>query len=115
MHQAAVSDRGQQGGKRKIEAQHAGSQVTIPDGNGMARAEGDIVKHAAILTQRELAIGPSVKVIKNRPRQPATSQGPEIVDTDNVGRSHRARRSGHLLSRITSFTKTRDYTEEGSL
>ncbi len=71
----------------------------------MTRAEGDVIEHAAILTQRDFAIGAAVQVIKNRPRKPLLGQGPEIVNTDDMGRCDFTCRSGHLLFRTAAAPK----------
>ena len=61
----------------------------------MARAKGNVVEDAAVLAKRDFTIGAAIQVIENRPWKPATSQGPEIVNTNDVGRCYRTCRSSH--------------------
>jgi len=67
MHQAAIADWSEHGGERNVEAQDAGSQIALGQGHGMTGTEGNVIEDAAILAQRDLAIGAAVQVVKNRP------------------------------------------------
>jgi len=66
----------------------------------VAWAEGDVVEDAAVLAERHFSVGASVKVIEDRPGKAATSQGPEIAYTDDMGRCHCTFRSGHFLDLV---------------
>jgi hypothetical protein len=89
MHQAAVAHRSQQRGERHLNAQDACPHITIGHRDRMTRPERDVIKDPAILSKRDLAISAAVQVIKNRFRQSAPRQGPEIMNTDDP-------RGGHL-------------------
>src|SRR5260370_123404 len=67
VHQAAVADRSEHEWESEIEAENAGAQVAIGDGDRMARAEGDVVIDAAILAERDFAFGAPIKVVEDGP------------------------------------------------
>src|SRR5213596_2643591 len=66
----------------------------------MARPECHILKGAAILAKRNLALGTAVQIVKNCFRHSATRQRPEILDANNPGGCDFAGRSrSHFKSR----------------
>src|SRR5438477_8775267 len=66
----------------------------------MARPECHILKGAAILAKRNLALGAAVQIVKNGFRHSATRQRPEILDANNPGGCDFAGRSrSHFKSR----------------
>jgi len=52
----------------------------------MARSEGNILKSAPIFAKRNLVFCAAIQVIENNFRQPATSQGSEILYVDDPWR-----------------------------
>jgi hypothetical protein len=65
----------------------------------MARPECHILKGAAILAKRNLALGPAVQIVKNGFRHSATRQRPEILDANNPGDAT-LRDALELISRV---------------
>ena len=61
----------------------------------MARTERYVIEDTAVLAKGDLAVSAAVEVIKNWPGESATSQRPEVINTDDVGRCHSAFRSSH--------------------
>ena len=66
----------------------------------MAWAKGDIVEYTAVLAESDFSVGATVKVIEDWPGKAATSQRPEITNTDDAGRCYCAFRSGHFLNPV---------------
>jgi hypothetical protein len=85
MHEPAVPDRCEQERKSKIEPQDSRSQVTLRDGDRMPRPKGDIVKYPAILAERYLAFGATIKVVEDWFRHPLAGEGPEVLDANHPG------------------------------
>jgi hypothetical protein len=90
MHQAAVAHGSKQGGEGKLEAQDAGAQIAVRHRYCMTRSEGDVMKCTAVLSECDLAFCTAVQVVENGLRQPATGQGPEILDANDAWRCHGA-------------------------
>src|SRR5260370_27968605 len=82
VHQAAVADRSEHEWESEIEAENAGAQVAIGDGDRMARAEGDVVVDTAIFAEGELTLGAALEVIKNSPGHSALLPHAQICDDD---------------------------------
>jgi hypothetical protein len=95
MHEPAVAYRGKQCRERDVEAQDSGSQIAIGEGHCVARTERYVIEDAAVFAQGNLAVSAAVEVVKNWPWEPATSQRPEVINADDVGRCHSAFRSSH--------------------
>src|SRR5260370_34002735 len=76
VHQAAVADRSEHEWESEIEAENAGAQVAIGDGDRMARAEGDVVVDTAVFAEGDLALGAVIEAIKSCPGHTALAQGP---------------------------------------
>jgi hypothetical protein len=72
----------------------------------MTRPECYILKDAAILAKRDLALGTAVQIIKNSFRHSATRQGPEILDTNDPGGCDLAGRSGSHFGAARESGKT---------
>src|SRR4029077_16715383 len=53
---AAVTDRRQESGKRKIAAQDTSAQIAVRDRYGLARAESDFLKGPTIFAQRDFVL-----------------------------------------------------------
>jgi hypothetical protein len=66
----------------------------------VAWAKCDVIEDPAVLAERDFSVGTSVKVIENWPGKAATSQGPEVANTDDVGRCYCTFRSGHFLNPV---------------
>jgi len=105
VHKTAVADGSEQEWESKIEAEHAGSQRAIRECNGVARAEGDVVVHAAIFAEGDLTFGAAIEVIKNRPGHAALGQGAEICDADHAGRGDGAGGSSHSVMAVPGVVK----------
>jgi hypothetical protein len=88
MHQPAISDRREQDGKRKIEAENAGAQIAIREGNGVARAKSNVVEDAAVFAERNLTFGAAIEVVKYGLRHSLAGDGAEVLDANNPGRCH---------------------------
>jgi hypothetical protein len=86
VHEAAVADRSEQEWESEIEAENAGAQVAIADGDRMAGAESDVLIDAAIFAKSDLAFGAAVEVIKNRSGHAALGEGAEVCNADYAGR-----------------------------
>jgi hypothetical protein len=86
MHEAAVADGSEQEWESEIEAENAGAQVAIGDGDRMAGTEGDVLIDAAIFAEGDLAFGAAIKVVEDGPRYAALGEGAEIRDADYAGR-----------------------------
>jgi len=100
VHQAAVADRSQQEWEREIEAENAGAQVAIGDGDRMAGTEGDILIDAAILAEGDLAFGAAIEIVEDGPGHAAPSEGAEIRDADHSGRGDGAGGSSHSVMAV---------------
>jgi len=85
VHQAAVADRSEQERESEIEAENAGAQVAIGDGDRMARAECDVLIDAAIFAEGDLAFGAAIEVVEDGPGHTALREGAEICDADHSG------------------------------
>ena len=90
MYKAAIAHRSQQRRERNVEAQDACPHIAIGHRYRMTRPECDVIKDPAVLSQRDLAIGAAVQVIKHRFGQSAPRQGPEIMYTDDPRGCHLA-------------------------
>jgi len=97
MHEAAVADGSEHEWESEIEAENAGAQVAIGDGDRMARAEGDVLIDAAIFAEGDLAFGAAIKVVEDGPGHAATGEGAEICDADYAGRGDGAGGSSHSV------------------
>jgi hypothetical protein len=86
VHEAAVSNGSQQEWESEIEAEDAGAQGTISEGDGVARTEGDVLIDAAILAEGHLTIGAAIKVVEYGLRHAPLGDGSEISDADNTRR-----------------------------
>src|SRR5258708_2117877 len=100
VHQAAVADRSQQEWEREIEAENAGAQVAIGDGDRMAGAEGDVFIDAAIFSECDLAFGAAIEIVEDRPGHTALGEGAKICDADHAGRGGGAGGSGHSVMSV---------------
>jgi len=85
MHEPAVSHRGEQDWKRKIESEHRRAKIAIRKGDCVPRPESYVVEDPAILAKRDLALGAAVEIIEHRSRQSLARDRPEIVDANNPG------------------------------
>ena len=100
VHQAAVADGREQEWESEIEAENAGAQVAIGDGDRMAGAEGDVLIDAAIFAEGDLAFGAAIKVVEDGPGHAALGEGAEIRDADHAGRSNGAGRLSHSVMAV---------------
>jgi hypothetical protein len=78
MHEAAVADRSEQEWELEIEAQNAGAEAAIGERDGVARAEGNVLIHAAIFAEGNFALGASVEVIEDGFGHTALGDGAEV-------------------------------------
>jgi len=85
VHQAAVADRSEHEWESEIEAENAGAQVTIGDGDRMARAEGDVLIDAAIFAESDFAFGAAIEIVEDGPGHAALGEGAEIRNADYAG------------------------------
>jgi hypothetical protein len=106
MHNATVAHGSKQEGKGEVDAEDACAQVAILERNRMTRAECDLLKCAAVLAQRDLALRPTVQIIENRFGHPTTRNRPEVFDADNARRRDCAMGSSHLQFQYPGFIKT---------
>jgi hypothetical protein len=90
MHEPAVPDRCEQERKSKIEAQNARLQVTLRDCDRMPRPKRHVVKYPAILAERYLAFGATIKVVEYWFRHPLAREGPEVLNANHPGGRHGA-------------------------
>jgi len=108
VHQAAVADRSEQERESEIEAENAGAQVAIGDGDRMAGAEGDVLIDAAIFAECDLAFGAAIKVVEDGPGYAAPGEDAEISDADYAGRGDGAGRLSHSVMAVLGvFNKAR--------
>jgi len=105
VHEAAVADGGEQERESEIEAENAGAQVAIGDGDRMARSEGDVLIDAAIFSECNLAFGAAIKVVENGPGHAALGEGAKIRDADHSGRGDGARGSSHSMMAVSGVVK----------
>jgi hypothetical protein len=88
MHKTAVANRSQQDRESKIKAQYARAQIASWHRYGMTRTKRNIFKGAAILSERELALGSAIQIVKNDSWQATTSQRPQVRDAHDTRRFH---------------------------
>src|SRR6202795_95288 len=100
VHQAAVADGSEQEWESEIEAENAGAQVAIADGDRMARSEGDVLIDAAIFAECDLAFGAAIKVVEEAPGHAGWGGGAEICDADHAGRGDGAGGSSHSVMSV---------------
>jgi hypothetical protein len=86
VHEAAVSNGSEQEGETEIEAENAGAQGAISEGDCVARTEGDVLIDAAILAEGHLTVSASIKVVENGPGNATLGDGTEISDADDARR-----------------------------
>src|SRR5438477_9214769 len=119
MHEAAIAHRRQQGGKRNIKTQNTRAQIAIRHCYRMTRAEGDVLKRAAVFAKCDLGFRAAVQVIENCSRQSASSQRTKILNINDTGRRDCSRGLNHShvpesgpaqTSRPKEHYKKRDYT-----
>jgi hypothetical protein len=91
MHEAAVADGSQQKREGEIKSQNAGPKIALGQRDRVTRAQCDILKYAAVLSQRNFAFGATVQIVEHGPRQAAARQRPEIGDADDAGSGGDAR------------------------
>src|SRR4051794_36187728 len=103
MHQPAITHRGEQSGKRYVETKHMRAHVAMDHRDGVPRTKGHIIEYAAVLAQGDFAVGPAIEVIEDGARQPPLGQWPKVRNTDDMRRSHRARRPAHRLPALESM------------
>jgi len=101
MHHPAVANRCKQRGERKVAAKDFGAQITIRHGNRIARPESKGLKCAAVLLQRDLALGPSVEVVEDRGRQSTLGEATQIFNIDDARRRDGSGVASHLSPRPT--------------
>jgi len=85
MHKTAVADGSQQKRDSEIETEDASAQIALGDGYGVTRAQGDIFEYAAVLAQRDFALGAAVEIVEDNFGEAATRQRPEVMDADDAG------------------------------
>ena len=86
VHEAAVADGSEQERKSEIEAENAGAQVAIGEGDGVTRTEGDVLIDAAIFAEGDFAFGAAIEVIEDGCGHAALGDGSEISDADDARR-----------------------------
>jgi len=86
IHHAGIADGSENGGEGKIEGEDARADVCFGNGDGPARAKGDVVKDAAIFAEGDFGVGAAVEVIEDDARNTALGDFAEIVDVDDGGR-----------------------------
>ena len=95
VHEAAVSDGGQQEGESKIEAEDAGAQGAVGEGYGVAGAKGDVFVDATIFAERDFAFGAAIEIVEHGARDAAAGERTKVGDVDDAGRCDGAGVSGH--------------------
>jgi hypothetical protein len=102
VHQAAISDRGENEWNRKLVPENCRAQIGSWNGHSMARPEGDILKDAAVFAKRDFSLSSAIQIVKHGSGQSPARYWPKIFDANNPWRLHRAalagcRGSGHQV------------------
>jgi hypothetical protein len=63
----------------------------------MARTKGDVLIHATVFAQRNLAFGAAVKIVEDGPGHTSLGEGTEVRYADYARRSDRLGISSHSL------------------
>ena len=77
VHEAAVADGSEQKWQREIEAENAGARGAMVEGDGVARAEGDVLIDAGVFAQGDFAFGAAIEVIEDGGGDAAFGDGTE--------------------------------------
>jgi hypothetical protein len=96
MHQAAIANRGEQKGQRKIEAQNLRAQTAFRKRDRMPRPKSNVVENPAVFPERNLALGSAIEIVKNGFRQSLARDRAEIFDAYHPGRGYSTVGFAHL-------------------
>ena len=86
VHEAAVANGSEQERESEIEAENAGAQVAMVEGDGVTRTEGEVLIDAATFAEGDLAFGAAIEVIEDGLGHAALGDGAEISDADYARR-----------------------------
>jgi hypothetical protein len=86
MHEAAVANGSEQERESEIEAENAGAQVAMVEGDGVTRTEGEVLIDAATFAEGDFAFGAAVEVIEDGFGHAPLGDGSEISDADDARR-----------------------------
>src|SRR5689334_15914687 len=85
MHQPAVTDRRQQGGKRQLARQDGRLQAPLGQAHGVPRPECDGIKGPTVRPERDLVFGSAVQIVEYHFRQTTPREATQVLDIDRTG------------------------------